>query len=80
MPGKLSTKIRRMLHRGKYEVNAEFDEPIPDNKLAQIPSSGERRTKAKSKPTLKRSKSAQLGGRRRRTRKHKSRKHRTRKY
>ena len=79
MPGTLSTKIRRMLHRGKYEVNAEFDEPIPDNKLAQIPSSGERRTKSKRK-TIHRSKSAQLGGRRRRTRKHRTRKHRTRKY
>ncbi len=67
---------------GEYEVNkaAEPDVPIPDNKLAQLPSSGERRRRKKSKPTLKRSKSAQLGGRRRRTRKHRTRKHRTRKY
>ena len=67
---------------GEYEVNkaAEPGVPIPDNKLTQLPSSGERRRRKKSKPTLKRSQSVKFGGRRRRTRKHRTRKHRTRKY
>jgi hypothetical protein len=90
MPGKLSKRLKRLIHSGSYNLSnaakkagLEPDVPIPDNKLAQLTSSIEKaKAKANSKSkTIHRSKSAtQLGGRRRRTRKHKSRKHRTRKY
>jgi len=88
MPGKLSKSLKRLIHSGSYSLSKaakkaglEPEEPITEGLGTKTINSIEKaKAKAKSKPTLKRSKSAQLGGRRRRTRKHKSRKHRTRKY
>lgn len=89
MPGKLSKSLKRLIHSGSYSLSKaaknaglEPDEPITEGLGTKTKNSIEKEAKAKAqtKPTLKRSKSAQLGGRRRRTRKHKSRKHRTRKY
>ena len=90
MPGTISKSLKRLIHSGSYSVSKaaekaglEPEEPIIEGLGTKTKNSIEK--KAKAKPTLKRSKSAQLGGRRRRTRKHrtrkhKSRKHRTRKY
>ena len=87
MPGTISKSLKRLIHSGSYSVSKaakkaglEPEEPIIEGLGTKTKNSIEKEAKAKSKPTLKRSKSAQLGGRRRRTRKHRTRKHRTRKY